>query len=187
MLFLFPVTSSIHRNSPVMRNSPLKRKSCCWKISARGTPKCKWGNCSNDIWPKGKETLHQQTNRVSVLLCLSQSHWQRHSSGIIELAVLIKKAVWKSIAILQKLLQVWLNDYICTFEAVTLHCHSDMIKGNESDAQILFLRYWQRKISNSFVLYCFRCWWNAHNSVTWYPILMGFASRCNILSCQNMV
>ena len=46
-------------------------------------------------------------------------------------------------------------------------------------SEILFLWYWQRKRSNSFVLYCFQYWQIAHNFVTRYPILMGFASKCS--------
>ena len=47
-------------------------------------------------------------------------------------------------------------------------------------SQILFLRYRQRKHSNSFVLYCFQHWYIAYNSVTRCPIVMGFALECSI-------
>ena len=36
---------------------------------------------------------------------------------------------------------------------------------------ILFLRYWQKQCSNSFVLYCFQQRQIHHNSVTRYPIV----------------
>ena len=53
-------------------------------------------------------------------------------------------------------------------------------RGMSPMSQILFLRYRQRKHSNFFVLYCFQRWYIAHNSVTRYPILLGFASKCSI-------
>ena len=52
-------------------------------------------------------------------------------------------------------------------------------------SDILFFRYWQRKRLNSFVLYCFQYWWIAHNSVTRYPILTGFASKCSIFKLSD--
>ena len=52
---------------------------------------------------------------------------------------------------------------------------------------ILFLRYWQRKGSNSFVLCCFQCWEIAHNSETKYPIIMGFAWNVAFLSYHKVV
>ena len=42
---------------------------------------------------------------------------------------------------------------------------------------ILFLRYWQKQCSNSFVLYCLYHSQILHNSVTRYPIVMRFGSK----------
>ena len=58
------------------------------------------------------------------------------------------------------------------------HDHS---RGRSRMLQILFLRYWQRKSSNYFALSWFQRCWIAHNSVIRYPILMGVASKCDIL------
>ena len=55
--------------------------------------------------------------------------------------------------------------------------------GNESDVADIIFRYWQR---NPFVLHCFERWWIAHdNSVTEYPTLIGFASKCTIFQLVN--
>ena len=45
-----------------------------------------------------------------------------------------------------------------TFEIMDagLYIVTCMIRGMSQMSQILFLRYWQRKRSNSFVLYCFQ-------------------------------
>ena len=53
-------------------------------------------------------------------------------------------------------------------------------RGMSRMSQILLLRYWRRKSSNSFVLFCFQYWYIDHNSVTRHPILMGFASNRSI-------
>ena len=54
-------------------------------------------------------------------------------------------------------------------------------RGMSRMSQILFLRYRQRKHQIS-VLYCFhQHWFIARNSVTRYPILMGFALTCSII------
>ena len=60
----------------------------------------------------------------------------------------------------------------------------DMINGNESMSHMLFERNWQRKSSNSFVLYCFHRRWI---SVTGYSILKGFNQNVAYLSCQEVV
>ena len=55
-------------------------------------------------------------------------------------------------------------------------------RGMSRMSVMLFLRYWPKWCSNFFVLlYCFQHWQILHNSVTRYPIVMGFASKWSIL------
>ena len=59
--------------------------------------------------------------------------------------------------------------------------HVTWSRGMSRMSEILFLIYWQKQCSNSFVLYCFYHCQILHNSVTRYPIVMGFASKWSIL------
>ena len=48
--------------------------------------------------------------------------------------------------------------------------------------------FWEigkKQCSNSFILYCFLLWQILYNSVTSYPIPMGFASKCSILKLMR--
>ena len=50
-------------------------------------------------------------------------------------------------------------------------------RGMSQMSGMMFLRYWQKQCSHSFVSYCFKHCQILHNSVTRYPIIIGFASK----------